>query len=685
MNLLNKKTVSICLILTMLCNMIPMITHANDERIVSPLNRFEGKKVSILGDSISTYNGVSNNSKYNSTLNKNIGFYPISDVTSQAETWWQQVIDILGMKLCVNNSSGGGRILSDEKLSTTSNGKFTSYLRNVAAYKERCINLHNIDGEKPDVILVFLGTNDFSYHLDSEKCEKCKELEDCDICHGTNTCPTCLSKSGLNPSFCPQLLGNADINSHLISQNQDGSFTYLTPKTTLEAYAIMLHKMNQMYPNAEIYCMGLLTRRNPDYPGGYHDHGQPTSFNTEMKKVVERFGATFVDLESCGIEKDSTVFDRYIYDKAVHPNAAGMDKITEAVISTMIGTNEKLFKVSSNLTNAKLDGNLLVNSNASYNAKIIPIENDMDITVTVTMNEQDVTSFVYSNGVISIPCVTGDIIITAVATRKPENFRWEFDGNNLTSKSTNENSLTKLSGSIVNGLFSNTRYKLQKSILLLHNRPWVIEWQGEGNGGFMLSKDTKTNDGNKYFFHRSNNSLEAFGYWNFNENTNFNYGVCLQNIIDMGSHKYRIENRIIDDSNMIYLIVDNEKEYCLNNFYHGGTPQGTTEDWICGQDFIFNYIGTTELPLTNYKIDYLEFWENGFETLLGDINQDSKVNQLDRVILARYLAKWIGYELIQLKNSDLNLDGKVNQFDRVILARYLAKWNKYEILPYVEQ
>ena len=32
------------------------------------------------------------------------------------------------------------------------------------------------------------------------------------------------------------------------------------------------------------------------------------------------------------------------------------------------------------------------------------------------------------------------------------------------------------------------------------------------------------------------------------------------------------------------------------------------------------------------------------ESLIGDVNEDGKVNTLDRVILTRYIAKWEGYE-----------------------------------------
>lgn len=72
------------------------------------------------------------------------------------------------------------------------------------------------------------------------------------------------------------------------------------------------------------------------------------------------------------------------------------------------------------------------------------------------------------------------------------------------------------------------------------------------------------------------------------------------------------------------------------------------------------------------------------EVLYGDVNDDGKVNQLDRMTLSRYLAEWQGYDKINDKSVDVNHDTKINQLDRMILSRYLAKWQGYEVLPYVK-
>ena len=70
--------------------------------------------------------------------------------------------------------------------------------------------------------------------------------------------------------------------------------------------------------------------------------------------------------------------------------------------------------------------------------------------------------------------------------------------------------------------------------------------------------------------------------------------------------------------------------------------------------------------------------------LYGDVNGDNKVTALDNAYLARYLAKWSGYDdtTVNTKAADVNGDGRVTALDNAVLARYLAKWAGYGVLPY---
>lgn len=99
-------------------------------------------KISILGDSISTYDGYSNNTDYNSTIKNNPFHYSLEKTgMSVDDTYWKKVMDKFGFELCVNNSYAASRVTDASTLN-------------------RAQNLHNNDGENPDVIIVYMGTND---------------------------------------------------------------------------------------------------------------------------------------------------------------------------------------------------------------------------------------------------------------------------------------------------------------------------------------------------------------------------------------------------------------------------------------------------------------------------------------------------------------------------------------------
>ena len=105
--------------------------------------QLSGKGISILGDSISTFAGWSNNTSYNSTIGSNAVYYTGSrdGFAAVGETWWMQTITRSGLELVVNNSWSGDEVTN----------------RGVS----RAQQLHNNDERKPDLIAVYLGINDF--------------------------------------------------------------------------------------------------------------------------------------------------------------------------------------------------------------------------------------------------------------------------------------------------------------------------------------------------------------------------------------------------------------------------------------------------------------------------------------------------------------------------------------------
>ena len=102
-----------------------------------------GKKISILGDSISTYVGLSNDGSANASTKYNPCHY--RPPFPPERTYWMRVINELGLTLCVNNSWSGGNLSGKDDPSSGLN---------------RASELSRDDGTTPDIIILFMGTND---------------------------------------------------------------------------------------------------------------------------------------------------------------------------------------------------------------------------------------------------------------------------------------------------------------------------------------------------------------------------------------------------------------------------------------------------------------------------------------------------------------------------------------------
>lgn len=103
----------------------------------------KGKRLSILGDSISTYRGISDDAFRNATIGNNPCYY--TDPFPVEQTYWHRVMTDLNLTLCVNNSWSGGNL--------TGRG-------DPKAGVERAKYLSDNRGEKPDIVIVFMGIND---------------------------------------------------------------------------------------------------------------------------------------------------------------------------------------------------------------------------------------------------------------------------------------------------------------------------------------------------------------------------------------------------------------------------------------------------------------------------------------------------------------------------------------------
>ncbi len=245
--------------------------HCGDYYSWKQKNKFYGKQFSILGDSVSTLEGF-NPKGYNV-------FYAgenceLSGVNEMADTWWGRVIDFFGGELLVNNSWSGSRVtqLPD------SDSLFPS-----SCSDERTGRLH-IRNIMPDIIIVYLGTNDWANGV---------------------------------------LFENEALEG--VWQQYNGDFC--------RAYTTMLRKLKANYPNAEIWCCTLCATfmsSNPsfDFPCVYNGN-DINEYNRIIETVAKQYDCKIIDLFSYHIPYDSI--------DGSHPNTNGMNTLATLMIRSIGG------------------------------------------------------------------------------------------------------------------------------------------------------------------------------------------------------------------------------------------------------------------------------------------------------------------------------------------------------------
>lgn len=238
----------------------------------SPKSVYAGKKISVCGDSISTFTGYIPDyySKY----------YPEhGGITDVNDTWWMQVLNTSGMELCRNASYSG---------STVSGQSQDNHDGRYACGNQRIADLADAENGQPDVIIILMGANDLL----------------------TNVPPGAYDG---------------------VSAVEEGNI-----ETFSEAYALMLDKMKMWYPDAEIYCCTITEASYWNEAGeGFpfvNEHGlSAKDYNAWISAIAQAKGAKVIDVYNCGITYENA--QEYTTD-GVHPNAAGAkliaDKVCEA-------------------------------------------------------------------------------------------------------------------------------------------------------------------------------------------------------------------------------------------------------------------------------------------------------------------------------------------------------------------
>jgi len=116
------------------------------------------------------------------------------------------------------------------------------------------------------------------------------------------------------------------------------------------------------------------------------------------------------------------------------------------------------------------------------------------------------------------------------------------------------------------------QYAMAETVVLLHHKPWAIEWKAAGNGnsycgGMLLAADDGSGSGaGGLYLPADSRGMIA---WNLSGKGR-NCGIHLNafNIDTRTEHIYRIENRISSDgTNTVYLLVDGVEIGAMNTAY----------------------------------------------------------------------------------------------------------------------
>lgn len=327
------------------------------ETQLSVLEDYKGKIISIMGDSISTFDGY---------IPKKDGFnlkhrarYPQSNLLIDVEeTWWLQLIKELDAKLGINDSWAGSTVsnfIDDNQGDVGIDASMASLTR-----------IKNLGSNgTPDIILFYGGTNDIGRALEM-----------------------------------------GEFNENTASNSPD--LQAVKWDNFANAYAEALLRMKYFYPNAKI--ISLL----PTYTKSYYTLQELELYNNLTARICNYYEIPYIDLTTSGLTTD-------MLPDGIHPNAEGMDKITKCVLSGMLGKIEIekgeriVYNISYELEN--LTSEKFYYKGVLAGEVFIDILSETElIDLSIFMGDKDITHKSYfQNGFIIIQNPVADIEIRAKA------------------------------------------------------------------------------------------------------------------------------------------------------------------------------------------------------------------------------------------------------------------------------
>lgn len=383
-------------------------------------NPFNGKKVSILGDSISTYRGY--------IPEGYATYFPYLEVNSVDKTWWYKLIQDLNMVLGVNNSYSGSTVSGS-----------SNQMASVARIQDLGRN------GTPDVILFYGGTNDMLGTIGTFDATQNYAI---DLTTTTwNNFATAYKDAimrlqyyypsamiiAISPIWVARTYTPSKLNSGIevlkqicnyfgvnyIDLRKSGFSTQNLNNTLLDGVHPNVLGMSLIEEYVKKHLLSFITPFESNIASVVNALTHVTTNNAAVSVTKgSSYSATLVAENGYVIDTISVVMNgkditSTAYDNGVVAIANVTGNITITATAVASGIVHTVTNDLTNVSNSNSDST--VPEYSSYNGTLSATEGYSISTVTVIMGGTDITNTAYNNGVVSIAEVTGDIIITATA------------------------------------------------------------------------------------------------------------------------------------------------------------------------------------------------------------------------------------------------------------------------------
>ena len=294
---------------------------AYQSKLAAVKTAYQGKYISMMGDSISTCGGVTNNTEYNATIGSNAVYGPHQPTANSyhySKIYWGRVATDTGMHLDVMNAWSGGRVY----------GKPDNYNDNML---KRSYQLANTQGVNPDVVLLYYGINDINSSPSSIYASGDKSS----VSLPTGDLYQRLTNKGNKTTneVVAQWFSEVQTKASNAGYVRTAANPVITPGTTYvcweAAYALALYNILNSYNGPEVYIMTLIETNHSSAADGKLDRA-----NTILRAFAEYFGTGLIDQQKGYLNQ--SICHLYTYDTSgLHPNLKGHELMARLIVETM--------------------------------------------------------------------------------------------------------------------------------------------------------------------------------------------------------------------------------------------------------------------------------------------------------------------------------------------------------------